>query len=275
MRKNHMLRTTPFIATLLFLCGAAYLRPSDGFDAIAVPDHDLDLGFVIRGEVKLVAVEPGDQVKKGDALIGLIDDSIVAQENLQRIRSKSTLEIDASKSEFDLAVLEEAAAQKAHDRHAINDLEMQRAKTNTVRKRLAWQLFVQRKEEAAAQYQQIVAQLEQHHLVAPIDGTVEIVNVDIGELVADVKPVLRLVTNNPLVVDAPVPMTVANTLVAGGTANVMFPQLVGTPSLQGTIDHVATVADPGSETQLIRIIVPNPDGLPGGSHVVVTFQNKQ
>jgi RND family efflux transporter MFP subunit len=271
MRKNHMLRTTSFIATLIFLCGAAYLRPSDGFDAIAVPEHDLDLGFVIRGEVKSVTVQPGDQVKQGDVLISLVDDAIIAQENLQQIRAKSTLEIAASKSEFDLALLEENAAQQAYDRHAINDLEMQRAKTNTIRKRLAWELFIQRQEEAIAQHKQIVAQLQQHHLVAPINGRIEIVSVDIGELVADVKPVLRLVTIDPLVIDAPVPMAVANTLKVGNKANVMFPQLIGSPSIQGTIDHVATIADPGSETQIIRIIVPNPDGIPGGSHVVVTF----
>jgi len=67
-------------------------------------------------------------------------------------------------------------------------------------------------------------------------------------------------------------MTVADTLKVGGSANVLFPQLIGTPILEGTIAHVATVADPGSETQLIRIVIPNPDGFPGGSHVVVTFQ---
>lgn len=267
-----MIRTSVFVCTLVILCGAAYLRPNDGFDAIAVPEHDLDLGFVIRGEVESVIVKPGDQVSKGTVLISLVNDAVAAQESLQKIRAESTLEIDASKSEYDLAVLEENAAQKAYDRHAINDLELQRAKTNTIRKRLAWQLFVQRKEEAVAQHLQIYAQLQQHHLVAPISGTVEIVKVDIGELVADVRPVLRLVTIDPLVVDAPVPMTVADTLKVGGSANVLFPQLIGTPTLEGTIAHVATVADPGSETQLIRIVIPNPDGLPGGSHVVVTFQ---
>ncbi|MDP7008694.1 MAG: efflux RND transporter periplasmic adaptor subunit [Phycisphaerales bacterium] len=267
-----MFRYLSLLVTVLLLCSAAALRPSDGFDAIAAPEHDLDLGFVIRGEVKSVSVEPGDQVKKGDVLISLIDDAIVAQEKLQRIRSESSLEIDASKAEFDLAVMEEDKAQRAFDKHAINELELQRAKTNTVRKRLAWQLFVQRKEEAVAQHQQIFAQLEQHHLAAPIDGTVELVNVDIGELVADVRPVLRLVTIDPLIVDAPIPMTVANTLQVSNAATIEFPQLVGSPSLQGTIEHVASVADPGSETQLVRIRVPNPDGLPGGSHVIVTFE---
>jgi hypothetical protein len=72
--------------------------------------------------------------------------------------------------------------------------------------------------------------------------------------------------------DPPVLIAVANTLKVGAGAEVLFPQHIGMPSLQGTMEHVATVPDPGSETQLIRIIVPNPDGLPGGSHVVVTFQ---
>jgi multidrug resistance efflux pump len=108
-------------------------------------------------------------------------------------------------------------------------------------------------------------------LVAPLDGLIEDVSVEAGESIGTLGPVIRLVQNDPLWIDVPVPMTQASTLEVGQNVWVTFPAAAATPAPNAQIINIATVADAASDTLRVRIEVPNPTKRPAGERVAVAF----
>ena len=103
-------------------------------------------------------------------------------------------------------------------------------------------------------------------------GVVEQVTVREGETVEERKPILRMVVTDPLWVDAMVATRQTLGLKLGSPAWVSHKDLIGHEKpIEGQVIHIASVADAASETRLVRVSVPNPDNLPAGAHVTVSF----
>jgi hypothetical protein len=99
--------------------------------------------------------------------------------------------------------------------------------------------------------------------------------IDAGESVdAQSKGVMRIVNTDPLWVDVPVPLIQARSLWLGELAVIKF-GLGKTESREGLVIHIASVADPASETLWVRIEVPNQSHRPSGESVRVFFRGKQ
>lgn len=256
--------------TLLHTLAPAANRPETAVvEAVAEARHDLDLGFTVPGEVTEVLVEPGDRVEKGQPLIRLDDRDGAAQIELFTLRAASTLEIEAAKAEWELAENEAKRLEEALSKSGAAPFEVERARLEAKRAKLAYELFIQRRDETALQLKQSKVLHERFEMTAPMAGTIENVVVEPGEMVEDVRPVLRMVVIDPLRIDAATPVARAATLKVGGPAKIRFRS--SGREVAGTIVHVAAVADPGSETRAVRIDIPNPSGEPAGSHVEVTF----
>ena len=109
-------------------------------------------------------------------------------------------------------------------------------------------------------------------LVAPVAGLVEEVNVEEGESIGTLGPVVRIVQNDPLWIDVPVPMDQAQDLTIGQDVWVIFPaDSADEASPNGRIIYKSAVADAASETLQIRIEVSNPLKRPAGERVDVAF----
>lgn len=239
-------------------------------EAVTQARHDLDLGFTIRGSVRDVPVRPGQRVEEGQILIELDDREGAAQVRLYSIRAEGTLEIQAADAEWKMAQNDEARLKEAYDKGGAAEFELERARLETLKRRLALDLHAQRREETLAQLELAKAQHERSTLKAPMAGVVEEVIVGKGEMVDETRPVLRLVVIDPLVIDAPAPMERAMALNPGAAAWARFK--VGGAVVEGRITHVASVADPGSETRTVRIEIPNRHNMPAGSHVEIFFE---
>jgi multidrug efflux pump subunit AcrA (membrane-fusion protein) len=150
-------------------------------------------------------------------------------------------------------------------------MQLRKAELETKRSKLAYELFVQQREEAALQLEQAEARLRAFTLVAPVDGLVDEVVVEVGEVIEPGKPVVRLVNPSVLRIDVAVPTQQTLALSVGGKA--IMTSLLTTPATvaTGTITHIANVADASSATRLVRVEVPTPEGLPAGIECFVRF----
>ncbi len=267
-----MLSRLPLIGLSAALISAPVSHAS-GIEAIAVAHLDAELSFTIPGKVVAVLVEPGDLVKAGDPLVRLDDEQALIQLEILRIRAESSLEIQAAEAEWKMSQTDEIRVKRAHAGAAAADFEVERAALATLRDKLAYELSQQNQIEAHQRYQQAQVQHAQYTIRAPADGVVESIDLEVGESVDALAPVVRVVAANPLVIDVPAPTAVTLSLEDGNDAWVTFtlPGLESSP-VRGRITHVAAVADPASGTRIVRVETPNPEGLPAGVPVSVSFQ---
>lgn len=254
-------------ALACFVAAGAHAQP---VEAIAEARYDVDLGFTLRGRVMEVLVEPGARVSAGEALARLDDRESEAQLRLLAVRAESTLEAEAAHAEWLLAEESEKRIRAALEQGGANPFEVREAELETLRKKLGHELFVERQVEASLRLEQAERTHEQFTLLSPIDGVVESVLIDPGELVEEVRPVIRVVNTESLRIDAPAPVGIASGVGVGDGVWVRFKSSPG-ETIRGTVTHVASVADPGSETRIVRVEIENGSGMPGGSHVQVFF----
>lgn len=255
-------------AAILTLAGGVCRADIEAFTSAR---HDLDLGFTIGGKVIKVYVQPGERVEEGQVLLELLDEEGNALVKLYRLRATSDLKVKSAEEELKLARIEEEAIRKAYEKDAAKPIELDRAQIRTALADLAVALAKQEVEEAMFQLRQTMARHDQYVLRAPMAGVVDALEIAEGETVEPLKPVLRLVVTDPLQVDAAVPTDQTLNLKAGGPAWVQCSLPGFGKAIQGRIVHLAFVADAASNTRLVRIEVPNPDRLPAGSHVTVSF----
>ncbi|MEY5038322.1 MAG: hypothetical protein RL472_1428, partial [Pseudomonadota bacterium] len=99
-------------------------------------------------------------------------------------------------------------------------------------------------------------------LTAPFAGTVDAVNVEIGEWVQAGTPIATLISLDPIVVKAEVSEQDVAHVAVGAKAKV---RLVSGVELEGTVRHLARKASDKTRTFALEVDLPNPDGaIPSG-----------
>jgi len=259
-------------ALCIVLAALAGSVASAQIEAIAKPRSDLELSFTVSGRVDAVLVERGEQVETGQPLLRLDDSESGSRLELLRLRAESELEALAAEAEWKMAVADEKRVRDAHARDAAADFEVERAELEVKRKRLAFELFEQRRIEARHQLRQAEIQHERFTLRAPGSGSVEDINVEAGESIEALRPVIRVVQTDPLIVSAPTPLARSQSLDVGAPAWIRFRLPGETAAREGEIVHIAKVADAASETRIVRIELPNSDDLPAGTPVLVYYE---
>jgi len=245
---------------------------SAGIRAVTRPSADIDLSFVQPGRIAELPFKEGDAVEAGQVLIR--QDDAAEQVLLAQLRAQSedVTQIRASEASLaqkrvDLAKLEKAAA-----RNAATELEVEHAKLDVTIAELSLELAKFEHEQALRKYQEQEIRVNRMQLESPIDGRVELIDVEVGESVNALVNVMRVVQRDPLWIDAPVPLSTAVGLEAGQTAGVQFPGSGSGPQVvEGRIIFVSAVADAASGTLRVRIEVPNEARRPAGEHVAVSF----
>lgn len=264
-----MLPTALLPAAAMLAVVSAAPAPVEGVTRAA---EDLQLGFAVPGLVETVHVEAGERVTAGQLLATLRDDAGQATINLYTMRAESNLTIDAREAEWKLAVVEEERVRSAFEEDAASVFEVERVALQTTLARVRLDLARQAQAEARAQLAQAVAEHEAFLLRAPMDGVVDEIVIAPGETVEPRERVVRLVVIDTLEVDAYVPTSRTLSMARGTPAWVRL-RLSDRDRgvIEGRLSYIAAVADARSDTRLVRITIPNPEGLPAGSHVSVMF----
>jgi len=239
------------------------------------------MSFVLPGRIAAVCFREGDLVRADQVLVRQDDAAEQVQLAQLQAQSEDTTQVRASEASLaqkkvDLQKLEKAAAS-----NAATALEVEHARLDVTVAELSLELARFEHEQAGRKYQEQKIRVENMQLKSPVDGSIEKIEVEVGESINTTAPVIQVVQIDPLWIDAPVPLAQAIGLKAGGTAQVTFgasdkpgrtePAPAGPAVAQGRIIFVGAVADAASETLRVRIEVPNKAKRPAGEHVFVTF----
>ncbi len=237
--------------------------------AITRPSKEASLSFELSGTVAEVLVKDGDRVSPGDVLVKL-DDTV------QRIKAKN-LKADAE-NETSIKAAAARLAQSDVELKRLQDLarknvatewELEQAKLDKIIRELSLDLAKLELNKARIAYEQHLATLELMTLESGIDGVVETVDVEIGEAVDGLQPVVQIVKLDPLWIEVPVPIEQARSLKIRQQA---LAHINDGTELRGQIIHKSAVADAASATLTVRVEVANPQLRPAGEHVTVDFQ---
>jgi RND family efflux transporter MFP subunit len=241
-----------------------------GATAITQPSQRLKLSFVVPGIIKHVAVKEGDLVKVGEVLLS--EDDRMEQKQLEALMldAQSPNAIDAAKAEAAAKKVDYERVKRMHETKVASDQELEAS-------RLAWEIAEIKIKQAMMESQQKKLEagkqqikVELMKLVSPIDGVVEKLIVGLGEAVDPQKPegACVVVKNDPLWVEI---RDLSTAQVKQLKLGQMLPVRYDDEKewQEAKIIYFSPVADAGSDTQLVRLELPNPGNRASGMHMAV------
>ncbi len=261
-----------FLAALIFtLVGVPPSSRAGTLQGITAPKADIMLSFVVPGRISAVLVEEGSAVEKGQALVRLYDEPERIQCEQLKMLSEDQTKILAAEAELAQKKVDLKKVEMARAKGAASDWEVEHLVLNVRIAELALKSARIEQAQYVRRYRHARSQLAQMHLRAPVAGLVEEVSVEAGESIGTLGSVVRLVQNDPLWIDVPVPLGQAVELENGQDIWVTFPGEAAAATPNARIINIATVADAASDTLRVRIEVPNPSKRPAGERVAVAF----
>lgn len=201
----------------------------------AQPDRDTVIRSEASGDVAEVLVKKGDDVLQGDTIARLTTNQVLA--DLRR----EIEEQKRARREFD-------NANELRDRGVATVDRVSEARAAL----------------AAAEAGVTAAQeaLENTNIVAPFNGRIEGLSLDVGEFISAGSNVGRIVDNQPLTVALQIPQQALNRIKNGQSADVKF---ITGEEREGRVTFVSTSASAETRTFLAEVEVPNTDGaIPAG-----------
>jgi RND family efflux transporter MFP subunit len=226
--------------------------------------------------VKEIAARGGQAVKEGQLLLRGDDAEDKALLAIQKLRAQTPLNVDAAKARLDLAKVEHERIKTAQSQGAASQPEVERARLQAEISRLDWELAKDAQQQEVLQLERMQARADRYSLKAPFDGTVDLVNADLGQVVSENEKIVRVVDTDPLWIDVPAETGRSETLLlkVGAPAWVMSDSGGLVAVREGKVIEVAPTVDPASRTRRIRVELPNPSGssaLLAGEPVTVRF----
>jgi RND family efflux transporter MFP subunit len=253
------------------LAGIPFSAGAEALQGITAPIADITLSFVVPGRVSDVLVKEGSMVEKDQLLIRLYDEPERIQSQELKLLSEDRTKIHAAEAELAQKKVDLRKVELAKSKGAASAWEVEHLRLSVRIAELSLKSAVLEQEQYRRRYDHAQSQLARMHLVAPIAGLVEDVSIEAGESIGTLGPVIRLVQNDPLRIDVPVPMAQAGDLAVGQDVWVTFPGAIAVDSPNGRIINISAVADAASDTRRVRIEVPNPLKRPAGERVAVSF----
>ncbi len=265
-------RERTFLAFLISVLMLGMVRPgmAEDIEAITKPSRDVKLGFVSAGRIADVLVREGDVVQAGRVLMRMDDEAERISLDRLKAQAEDKIQIHHAEAQLEQKKVTLEKIQMAFQSGAATDLELREAKLAVTVSELSLELAQFERLQAQRQYKAGEVTLERMVLKSSIAGKVEQMQLQPGESVDGYVPVIRVVSIDPLWVDAPVPLAMAMALESGQIGQVRYQGKEG-QVVEGRIIHIAAVADAASETLTVRLEVPNPTGRPAGEYVHVSF----
>jgi membrane fusion protein (multidrug efflux system) len=215
------------------------IKPARLVDAIQVAGtvkafEDVNMSPEEGGVIKEWKTKKGQRVKKYDLIVVLKDEVIKAG-------------FDAAEAQYRMAELNVEKQQKVFDQQGISDLQMKN--------------FQYGRDAAKANADLMKARWERTQIRSSIDGVVE--NTAMGNLINEGEfappgvPLVRIVNNSTVKIQAEVPELYSGTLPLGIPAVITFDALPG-DTLKGKVSFVSSAVSAVNRTMQVEIILPNP-----------------
>lgn len=267
-----MIRTQTFrLPCVALLLGIAAAASGADIEAITAPSKDRTLEFNRPGRIAKVLVQDGETVMAGQVLVQL--DDTVEQAQLEQLKAMADddTRIRAAQAQLDQKKVDLKKIQRAFDRKAVTELELDHAKLDVTIAELSLRLARFEQSQAKLKHEEIKLLVERMRLKSPIAGKVEQVFKKTGESVDSRMPVVQVLQIDPLWIDVHVPQEQTKGLKQGQSALVRFNKGQAATESQGRVLFIASQVDAASDTLKVRVEVANPTGRPAGQRVDVRF----
>lgn len=213
------------------------------------------------GVVAEVMVVEGDIVNAGQPLMRQESRMDEAELEVRKIDAESMVEIEAAQKEFDLRKVQYERKLGAGD-VGYSPQEVEEARITMELAKLKIQEANQKKTQAQAVLKRQQTKVDLMKLSSQIDGVVEKISVDSGEMADPQKPegAISVVKNDPLWVEIPLLETwqVAK-LKLGQELDVRYTIDPADQWQKAKIIFISPVADSRSASQAVRLELPNPN----------------
>jgi len=193
-------------------------------------DNNINITPQMGGIVTQVMVKEGDNVRAGQVL--LTTDAATLQQNLAQLETA-----------YELAKTTFERQQNLWNQKIGSEIQYLQAKNQ--------------KESVERQIATLKTQIAMTRVTSPISGTVNAVNVKIGEMAAPGMPVVQVVNLSKMKVTAKVADSYINSVKKGDPVTVKFPDI--NEEMQGRLTFVGQVVNPMTRTFDIEVALPNKD----------------
>jgi RND family efflux transporter MFP subunit len=245
------------------LTRAASMAQQRDLDGVIQPFKDSEVSSTETGIVRAILVKPGDHVVRGQPLIELDTEAVMAQWRVKKAEAEATGKLDQARAELELQETKHDKLSQMLLENKTSKLEVERARIDLLiaRGRLQSELeMIRVLESDLARCQR---QLDDRTIRAPIDGIVTEITKEIGEAVATNSPiVMRLVDVSRLRATFSIQEAELSTVPVGKKIHL---QLGNGQIVPGSVEFVPPVADPETGWFMINVLIDNADGQILGS----------
>jgi len=237
---------------------------------LITPARIADVGTPAAGVIEHIAVDRGDSVRKGQALVTLRADAERASLAAARVRAQAEASVAGAQAAAQLAQQKLERAEDLFRQQFISAQALEQTRTENA---VAQQSLRQAKDQQAvyrSELQQARALLGLRTLVSPISGIVVDRMAHPGERV-ELQAVLRVADVSRLRVEVVVPASQFGSI-AEGLSVAVQPEVPGLGARQARVTQVDRVIDAASNTFRVRLSLPNVDArVPAGARCKVEF----
>jgi RND family efflux transporter MFP subunit len=193
--------------------------------------QSVDLAFKYGGLLEQIYVKEGSRVTKGQRLAKV---------------SSPTLENSLRSAQATLEQAQDAynRLKKVHDNGSLPDIKWKEMEANL--------------EKAQAAYDLAYAMIAENDLTAPFSGTVSAVNVEVGENIPPLRPVVSLINTDKMSVKITVPENEIAAIHAGDPAEIVIPAL-NDRHYSGQVTEKGMTASLLTHSYPVKVLVDNPD----------------
>ena len=257
------------LVTALLMLASVPLR-AEPMGCLIQPFQEAEVGTQVVGILDRVLVERGDFVKKGQPLAQLSSDVERAAVGAAKLRAEANAELRAAASNHDFAQKKKVRTQDLFKQNFVSQQVKDQAATEADVAEMRLRQAREQMRQAQQELTLTQAQLSQRTIRSPLTGVVVERYLQEGERVED-RPVVKVVTIDPLRVEVIVPATHFNKIQVGMTASVR-PDMQEVELRTAKVVVVDRVIDAASNSFRVRLELPNPDNaLPPGLRCKVEF----
>ena len=262
--------------TLRLSPGATAESLAEAFEGIRTftrPGRDAEIGFQLPTQITGIAVAGDAKVAEGDLIILGDDREDVEMVRLQKLRAETDLPIQRASAQVRIAQTEFEEINNAFENGAATPQQLNRAEASLDVARIDLQTARLNQQQEEIGLRRMQERLERLRLKAPFDGRVAEILVDIGDSVQENRPVVRVVSLNPLRIDVHTPIEDIERLgISKDDTAWAYIARPGQPMLAiGTVLEVSPAADFSTRKRRVRVEIPNPHEIPSGLPAWVRF----